>query len=101
MASPTPSSPLRDELRLVRLPEPLEGRAARRAGVESTVVVFGSARFKAPDVAEAMLRDALASGDEAATARARQMVKNARWYEGARAAGELVTRESEARLASR
>ncbi|WP_276931676.1 LOG family protein, partial [Elstera cyanobacteriorum] len=65
-------------------------------GVESTVVVFGSARFKAPDAAEAMLRDAVASGDEAAIARARQMVKNAQWYEQARRFGELVTREADA-----
>ena len=89
---------LRDELRPVRLQlELLKAELVQQEqGVESTVVVFGSARFKAPDVAEAMLRDALASGDEAATARARQMVKNARWYEEARRFGELVTRESEA-----
>ena len=65
-------------------------------GIENTVVVFGSARFKAPDVAEAMLRDAVASGDEAAIRRAQQMLRNARWYEEARRFGELVTRESEA-----
>jgi len=89
---------LRDELRPVRLQlELLKAELVQQEqGVESTVVVFGSARFKAPDVAEAMLRDALASGDEAATARARQMVKNAHWYEEARRFGELVTRESEA-----
>ena len=89
---------LREELRPVRLQlELLKAELVQQEqGVESTVVVFGSARFKAPDVAEAMLRDAVASGDEAAIARARQMVKNARWYDEARRFGELVTRESEA-----
>ncbi|HMU17793.1 MAG TPA: 3-isopropylmalate dehydrogenase, partial [Thauera aminoaromatica] len=62
---------LRDELRPVRLQlELLKAELVQQEqGVESTVVVFGSARFKAPDVAEAMLRDALASGDEAAAQR--------------------------------
>ena len=89
---------LREELRPVRLqlellkPELIQ----QEQGVESTVVVFGSARFKAPDVADAMLRDAVASGDEAAIRRAQRMVGNARWYEEARRFGELVTREPEA-----
>ena len=89
---------LREELRPVRLqlellkPELIQ----QEQGVESTVVVFGSARFKAPDVADAMLRDAVASGDEAAIRRAQRMVSNARWYEEARRFGELVTREPEA-----
>jgi hypothetical protein len=88
---------LREELRPVRLqlellkPELIQ----QEQGVESTVVVFGSARFKAPDVADAMLRDAVASGDEAAIRRAQRMVGNARWYEEARRFGELVTREPE------
>ena len=64
--------------------------------MESTVVVFGSARFKAPDVAAAMLEDAVASGDEAAIRRAAKMVKNAHLYEEARRFGELVTREADA-----
>ena len=88
---------LRDELRPVRLQlELLKAELVQQEqGVESTVVVFGSARFKAPDVAEAMLRDAVASGDEAAIRRAQQMVKNARWYAEARRLGELVTREAD------
>ena len=51
---------LREELRPVRLQlELLKAELVQQEqGVESTVVVFGSARFKAPDVAEAMLRDA-------------------------------------------
>ena len=88
---------LREELRPVRLQlELLKAELVQQEqGVESTVVVFGSARFKAPDVAEAMLRDAMASGDEAAIRRAQQMVKNACWYTEARRLGELVTREAD------
>ena len=89
---------LRDELRPVRLQlELLKAELVQQEqGVESSVVVFGSARFKAPDVAAKLLEDALAGGDEAAIGRARQMVKNARWYEEARRFGELVTREPDA-----
>ncbi|MCV2216986.1 LOG family protein [Thauera sp. Sel9] len=87
---------LREELRPVRLqlellkPELIQ----QEQGVESTVVVFGSARFKAPEVAAAMLVEARAGGDEEAIRRAEQMVRNARWYEEARRFAELVTRES-------
>ena len=89
---------LREELRPVRLQlELLKAELVQQEqGVESTVVVFGSARFKAPDVAAKLLEEALAGGDEAAIGRARQMVKNARWYEEARRFGELVTREPDA-----
>ncbi|MCM8565094.1 LOG family protein [Thauera linaloolentis] len=89
---------LREELRPVRLqlellkPELIQ----QEQGVESTVVVFGSARFKAPEVAEAMLAEAVASGDDEAIRRAGRMVQNARWYEEARRFADLVTRESDA-----
>ena len=48
------------------------------------------------EVAEAMLQDAVAGGDEASIRRAAQMVKNARWYQEARRFGELVTQEPDA-----
>jgi uncharacterized protein (TIGR00730 family) len=89
---------LRDELRPVRLQlELLKAELVQQEqGIDSTVVVFGSARFKAPDVAQAMLDEALAGGEETAIRRARQMVKNAHWYEEARRFAELVTCESTA-----
>ncbi|NLF53509.1 MAG: LOG family protein [Thauera phenolivorans] len=89
---------LRDELRPVRLQlELLKAELVQQEqGVDSTVVVFGSARFKSPEVAAAMLEDAVAGGDETAIRRAQQMVKNARWYEEARRFGELVTQEQDA-----
>ncbi len=49
-----------------------------------------------PQVAAALLEDAVAGGDETAIRRAQQMVKTARWYEEARRFGELVTREQNA-----
>ena len=53
---------LRGELRPVRLQlELLKAELVQQEqGVESTVVVFGSARFKAPEVAAQMLEDATA-----------------------------------------
>ncbi|WP_371415717.1 TIGR00730 family Rossman fold protein [Azoarcus sp. DD4] len=89
---------LRDELRPVRLqlelmkPELIQ----QDQGVASTIVVFGSARFKPRDVAETMLADAAASGDEAAIARAERTLRMSHYYEQARRFGELVTRESDA-----
>lgn len=89
---------LREELRPVRLqlellkPELIQ----QEQGVDSTVVVFGSARFKVPDVAAKMLEEAVASGEAAAIRSAERMVRNAQWYEEARRFGELVTREPDA-----
>lgn len=89
---------LRDELRPVRLqlelmkPELIQ----QDQGVASTIVVFGSARFKPKDVAEQLLADAAASGDEAAIARAERTLRMSHYYEQARRFGELVTRESDA-----
>jgi uncharacterized protein (TIGR00730 family) len=60
------------------------------AGIENTVVVFGSARFPAPDDAAAALGIARASGDAGAIARAERGVRNARHYELARQFARLV-----------
>ena len=89
---------LREELRPVRLQLELQKAELiqQEQGVESTVVVFGSARFKAPDVAAAMHAEALASGDKAALRKAEVMVRNAHWYTEAQRFGELVTREADA-----
>ncbi len=63
-------------------------------GIENTIVVFGSARFRSQEEADALLQAAQASGDAAALARARTLVRNARYYEQARAFGHCVTRYS-------
>jgi uncharacterized protein (TIGR00730 family) len=63
-------------------------------GVENTIVVFGSARFCAPDEAQRRLDAARLSGDAAAIARAQRDVRNAAHYEQARLFGRLVAEHS-------
>ena len=64
-------------------------------GIESTVVVYGSARFVAPDEAAAQLAEAEASGDEVRLQRAQQAVRNARYYDLARQFAKVVAEYSE------
>ncbi|HYF21130.1 MAG TPA: 3-isopropylmalate dehydrogenase, partial [Ramlibacter sp.] len=59
-------------------------------GIENTIVVFGSARFRSEEEAKALLQAAEAGGDEAVIRRARALARNARYYEKARAFGRLV-----------
>jgi len=58
--------------------------------IENTIVVFGSARFKAADVAAADLAALKDSGDAQAIKIAERDVRNAAYYEAARAFGHLV-----------
>ena len=53
-------------------------------GIENTVVVFGSARFPAPEDAQKALQAAQASGDISALAVAQQQMRNAHFYDQAR-----------------
>ena len=69
-------------------------------GVEHTVVVFGSARFPAPEQASAALKLAEASGDQAALALAQRHVRNAHYYEQARLFAQLVAQYSNPRPSS-
>jgi uncharacterized protein (TIGR00730 family) len=59
-------------------------------GVENTIVVFGSARFRSDEQAQALVAAAEAGGDEAAVRRARALARNSHYYEKARAFGKLV-----------
>ncbi len=59
-------------------------------GIESTVVVFGSARFPAPEDAKNSLYEAQLSGDASALAVARRLVRNAHYYDQARLFARLV-----------
>jgi uncharacterized protein (TIGR00730 family) len=63
-------------------------------GIENTIVVFGSARFKAPDEAAQELADAQASGDAQRIALAERAVRNARYYDQARQFARLVAEHS-------
>ena len=64
------------------------------AGIESTVVVFGSARFVDPETAQQRLVEAEASGDAARIALAKRDVRNARHYDLARQFSRLVAQYS-------
>jgi uncharacterized protein (TIGR00730 family) len=84
---------LREELRPVRMqlellkPEMVQSEL----GIESTIVIFGSARILPPEVAEQRLAQARSSGDAAALKRAEMQVNMARFYDEARRFAELVT----------
>ncbi len=87
---------LQDELRPVRMqlellkPEMVQ----KRLGIESTIVLFGSARIPAPDAAAAQLVQAQASGDAGALRRARMHVEMSRYYDAARDFAAMVTTRS-------
>ena len=59
-------------------------------GIEHTIVVFGSARFSAPEDAQHLLAQASLSSDAKALAFAHQHVRNAHYYAQARLFGRLV-----------
>jgi len=63
-------------------------------GIENTIVVFGSARLRDAEASAALLKEAEASGDEAALRRARARQRNTHYYEKARAFGRIVAEYS-------
>ncbi len=86
---------VREELRPVRMqlellkPELLQ----QEAGVEATLVIFGSARI--PDPAQARALVEAAQGDAVAERRAQTMLEMSAYYEEARRLAEIVTRETQ------
>ncbi len=92
LAFADPEFMLRRETRGIRFQlemlKPDLGQTAQ--GIENTVVVYGSARFLAPEDAAQQLADAEASGDADRTARARLAVRNARYYDLARRFARVV-----------
>jgi hypothetical protein len=60
------------------------------AGVEHTIVVFGSARFPSPESAQQSLAAAQSSGDAKALALAQRHMRNAHYYDQARLFARLV-----------
>ncbi len=85
---------LREEMRAVRMqlellkPELIQ----TEHGIESTLVIFGSARILPRDVAQQRLADTIAKGDAVAVTRARMQLEMSRYYEEARRFATLVTR---------
>ncbi|MFI5445386.1 TIGR00730 family Rossman fold protein [Polaromonas sp. UC242_47] len=66
-------------------------------GIENTIVVFGSARFPAPEEAAQALKQARDAGDAQALALAERHVRNARYYDQARLFARLVAAYSKPR----
>ncbi|MEW6705272.1 MAG: TIGR00730 family Rossman fold protein [Pseudomonadota bacterium] len=87
---------LREELRPVRMqlellkPELIQ----QEQGIESTIVIFGSARILPPDDAAAALEMARASGDALVLKRAEVALEMSRFYSEAKRFAELVTQAS-------
>ena len=84
---------LREELRPVRMqlellkPELIQ----QEQGVESTIVIFGSARIVPPEDAEAALAEARAVGEPTAIRRAEVALEMSGYYDEARRFASLVT----------
>ena len=85
---------LREEMRAVRMQlELLKPELVQTEhGIESTIVIFGSARVLPRDVAQQRLTEAMARDDDAAVARARMQLDMSRYYEEARRFATIVTR---------
>ena len=81
--------PVRMQLELLK-PE----MEQKRLGIESTVVIFGSARIPSPEAAAQRLADAQALGDADALRRAGMQVRMSRYYDAAREFAALVTTRS-------
>ena len=96
LAFADPEFLLRRETRGIRFQlEMMKPDLAQHAlGVEHTVVVFGSARFRSEEESHKELVRARDSGDAKAIQKAQTLVRNARYYEQARAFGSLVTKFS-------
>ena len=87
---------LREDLRPVRMQlELLKPELVQQQhGIESTIVIFGSARIPPRDVAERSLEAAQSSGDALALRRATHQLAMSHYYEEARRFAALVTRAS-------
>ena len=87
---------LREELRPVRMqlellkPEMVQAEL----GIESTIVIFGSARIVPPEVAAERLDQARAAGDTQAERRAEASLAMSQYYDEARRFAALVTERS-------
>jgi uncharacterized protein (TIGR00730 family) len=88
---------LREELRPVRMQlELLKPELVQQEhGIESTLVIFGSARIPCPEEAQKALALAEAQGDAAAIARARQRQAMSGFYDTARQFSAMITQRTQ------
>ena len=99
LAFADPEFLLRRETRGLRIQlEMLKPEIEQHAqGIENTIVVFGSARFPAPETAEENLALARKAGDVAALVLAERHLRNSRYYDQARRFARLVAAYSKLR----
>ena len=102
LAFADPEFLLRRETRGIRFQlEMLKPDLAQQSqGIENTVVVFGSARFPAPEDAQPALAAAQASGNAEALKVAQRRMRNAHYYDQARLFARLVANYSADRAAT-
>ena len=102
LAFADPEFLLRRETRGIRFQlEMLKPDLAQQAqGIENTVVVFGSARFPAPEDAQLALTAAQLSGNADALKVAQRRMRNAHYYDQARLFARLVANYSADRAAA-
>ena len=96
LAFADPEFLLRRETRGIRIQlELLKPDLEQQAhGIENTIVVFGSARFRSTEASAGLVAAAEQSGDDEQLRRARALARNAHYYENARAFGKLVAQYS-------
>ena len=94
LAFADPEFLLRRETRGIRLQlEMLKPDLAQQElGIDNTIVVFGSARFRERSEAQAQLEQARAEGDSEAIRRAEALLRNAHYYDSAREFARIVAR---------
>ncbi|RZT95288.1 TIGR00730 family Rossman fold protein [Rivibacter subsaxonicus] len=88
---------LSEDLRSIRLQlEYLKPEMVQREfGIDSTIVIFGSARILPPDAARAVCDAARTTGDEAAIKRAEMQLAMSHHYEQAQRFANMVTKASQ------
>jgi uncharacterized protein (TIGR00730 family) len=87
---------LREELRPVRMQlELLKPELVQREqSIESTIVIFGSARIVSTDVAQRLVADATSAGDDTALRMAQTHLAMSHYYDEARRFSTLITEKS-------
>ncbi|MEP6723172.1 MAG: TIGR00730 family Rossman fold protein [Variovorax sp.] len=69
----------------------------RAHGIENTVVVFGSARFRSKEESDALIAQAEAAGDAVALERLKRLARGSHYYEEARSFSKMVAEYSKAK----
>jgi len=69
----------------------------RAHGIENTIVVFGSARFRSKEESDALITQAESAGDAVALERLKRLARGSHYYEEARSFSKMVAEYSKAK----